>query len=106
MLVSGINFVKNLEHLDSKEKKMAGYNDNNDRLIKKLTTIIDPERNSKIEVSVRSYNGGKNKIALERIAENGQQYKLGRLSETEWDQLCNYIRSGESGAVTGVKLFE
>lgn len=81
------------------------YDPGDDKLIETLATVSDPAVNSEIKVNVRSYRGGPNKIVLERFSETGQRYKLGRLSGEEWQQLCSYIRSGESGAVTGVKLF-
>lgn len=84
---------------------MSYYNNDNDKLVKNLTTLKEPNGSSKVEVNIRSYSG-KNKIALQRFSNDGRHFKLGRLSEIEWEQLCSFIKTGDSGADTGIKLFD
>lgn len=63
---------------------MAGYDPDKDKIVRTLGTHQDEGSRSRVEVHVRAYNGGEEKIAIQRVdGESGKGWKLGRMTTTE-----------------------
>jgi hypothetical protein len=66
------------------EKKTRGYDDSKDKIVKTLGEFHEEGARSKIVVCIRAYDGGTEKVAIQRQdAETERMWKLGRLTVDE-----------------------
>tara|TARA_Y100000034_G_scaffold134890_1_gene204695 strand:+ start:1170 stop:1436 length:267 start_codon:yes stop_codon:yes gene_type:complete len=70
---------------DSKSNGRGGYDEGKDKIVKQLGKFQDgDDARSRIEVNLRSYNGGAEKVAIQRFDTKSERpWKLGRMTMPE-----------------------